>query len=124
MSSSCSILIVDNSKSIRYFLRKSLGGQGFADVIEAGNGKDALDILMENKVDLIISGLDMPKVSGMDLLKAMLNHSSLKNIPFMVRTSDTSNENFKEAMEIGAIDFITPSFTPEQIALKIKAIIK
>ncbi|MFH2059968.1 MAG: response regulator [Pseudomonadota bacterium] len=124
MTSSFVILIVDDSNSLRDLIRKTLESAGFDNLLEAVDGKDALDVLMEHKVDLIISDINMPKVNGIELLKAILNHSALKRIPFIVLTSKTEDETFKKVMEIGAADFIKKPFTKEDLVMKIKSIIQ
>ncbi len=124
MAKSFVILIVDDSKSLRNLIRKSLESAGFTNSLEAVDGKDALDVLMEHKVDLIISDINMPKVNGFELLRALKNHSALKTIPFIVLTSETENETFKEMMKTGATDFIKKPFTKEDLIVKIKSIIE
>jgi len=124
MNSSYAILIVDDSASMRSIMKKSLEASGYTEIVEAVDGKDAIDKLSINKVDLIISDLNMPKVNGLDLLKATLNHSVFKSIPFMVLTSETDDETFKKAMQLGATDFIKKPFTQEELAIKIKSIIE
>jgi two-component system chemotaxis response regulator CheY len=121
MDNNAVILIVDASEYMRDYTQKALKHQGYNDVIEAVDGKNALDVLMEYKVDLIISELQMPKVSGLDLLKAMSNHSTLKSIPCIISTSDISSDSFKDAMEIGA-DYIKKPFTSSELDSKIKSI--
>ncbi len=123
MNSSYAILIVDDSASMRNIMRKSLEASGYSEIIEAVDGKDALDMLSINKIDLVISDLNMPKVNGLDLLKAILNHSVFKSIPFMVLTSETDDETFKKAMQMGATDFIKKPFSQEELAIKIKSVI-
>ena len=124
MDHSSLILIVGASKYMRDYIQKSLKIQGYNEIIEAVDGKDAIDALMEYKVDLIISELQMPKVSGLDLLKAMSNHSTLKNIPCIILTSDISDDSFKEAMKTGAVDYIKKPFTSSELDIKIKSVDK
>ena len=124
MNASFVILIVDDSDSLRNLIRKSLESAGFTNLLEAVDGKDALDVLMEHKVDLIISDINMPKVNGFELLRALKNHSSLKTIPFIILTSETENETYKEAIKTGATDFIKKPFTKEDLIVKIKSIIE
>ncbi|MBU0969845.1 MAG: response regulator [Proteobacteria bacterium] len=118
------VLIVDDSGFMRRLLRKSLMRLGVDHIVEAVDGKDALDAMMEHSVDLIISDLDMPKVNGLELLRAVVGHSTLKRIPFMVLTPDISNKMFNEAMKTGAAEFVVTPFTPEEIAAKINSIRK
>ncbi len=124
MSSSHSILIVDDSASMRNIMKKFLEASGYTQIIEAVDGKDAIDMLSINKINLIISNLYMPKVNGLDLLKATLNHSVFKSIPFVVLTSEAEDETFKKAMQMGATDFIITPFSQEELAVKIKSVIK
>ncbi len=116
------ILIVDNSKFMHNFMAKSLKDQCYEKIIHAVDGKDALDALMEHPVDLIISELNMPKVNGLELLRALKNHSGLNHIPFIFLTSDPGDQMSKDAMEAGAADYIKKPFTPEEILLKIQSI--
>ena len=118
------ILIVDNSKFMHNFMEKSLKSQCYEKIIHAVDGKDALDALMEHQVDLIISELNMPKVDGLELLRALKNHSELNHIPFIILTSDPGDQMTKDAMEAGAVDYIKKPFTPEEILLKIQSVIK
>jgi len=122
MDTNAKILIVNDSEYMRDYMKQSLRHRGYNDPIEAVDGKDALDKLMEYDVDLILTRLQMPKVSGIDLIKALSNHSALKHIPCVVLTADTVNERFKQAMEAGAADFIIKPFTSSELDLKIKAI--
>lgn len=122
MDNSIAILIVNDSEYMRGYTKKALHRRGYyGDVIEAVDGKDALDRLMEHKVDLIISELHMPKVSGLDLVKAVSAHSALKEIPCMVLVSDTSEHCFQKAMDAGAAGYLKKPFTSSELDMKIKA---
>ncbi|MCP3920999.1 MAG: response regulator [Desulfobacterales bacterium] len=123
MSSSLAILIVDNSAYLRKLMQKSLKSHGYDNIIEAIDGKNALDALMEHKIDLILSSLNLAKVNGLELIKALKDHSGLKHIPFIAVTSDTSNEIFKETMKNGAAGYIIKPYTPTDLANKIESII-
>lgn len=122
MDTNAAILVVNDSQPMRDYIKKSLRHRGYHDPIEAVDGKDALDKLMEYNVDLILTRVQMPKVSGIDLIKALSGHSALKHIPCMVLTSDTSDHGFQQAMEAGAVDFIKKPFTSSELDLKIKAV--
>ncbi|MCP3874143.1 MAG: response regulator [Desulfobacteraceae bacterium] len=124
MDTSFVILIVDDSNTLRNLIRKSLESSGFNNIMEAVDGKDALDSLLQHKIDLIISDINMPKVNGVELLKAVLNHSALKKIPFVVLTSETEDETFKKIMQMGATDFIKKPFSKQDLITKIQSIIE
>ena len=116
MSSSLAILIVDNSGYMRTFMQKSLKSHGYENIVAAIDGKNALDLLMEHKIDLILSSLNLAKVNGLELIRALKNHSGLKHIPFIVVTTDISKDIFKEAMKTGAAGYIIKPYTPTDLA--------
>jgi two-component system chemotaxis response regulator CheY len=122
MDSNSSILVVNASEYMRDYIQGALKKQGHKRTLVAVDGKDALDMLMEHKVSLIITDLDMPKVSGLDLVKALSDHSALKSIPCIITTPEISSDNFKEAMQAGAADYIKKPFTSSELDIKIKAI--
>jgi two-component system chemotaxis response regulator CheY len=122
MDSNSSILVVNASEYMRDYIQGALKKQGHKRTLVAVDGKDALDMLMEHKVSLIITDLDMPKVSGLDLVKALSDHSVLKSIPCIITTPEISSDNFKEAMQAGAADYIKKPFTSSELDIKIKAI--
>ena len=124
MNDSYVILVVDDSAAMRNLIKNALNASGFTTVVEAGDGKEAIDMLSITPVNLIISDLNMPKVNGLELLNAVLNHPVFKSIPFIVLTSETHDETFKQAMKLGAADFIKKPFGPEELAVKIKSIIE
>ena len=122
MSSSLAILIVDNSGYMRTFMQKSLKSHGYENIVEAIDGNNALDLLMEHKIDLILSSLNLAKVNGLELIRALKNHSGLKHIPFIVVTTDISKDIFKEAMKSGAAGYIIKPYTPTDLANIIESV--
>jgi two-component system, chemotaxis family, chemotaxis protein CheY len=68
--------------------------------LEAADGKEALNVLMDHKVHLILSDLEMPKVSRLDLLKALRDHSSFKEMPFIVLTLDISEGSSHQSWKL------------------------
>ncbi len=123
MSSAITILIVDNSGYLRKLMQKALKSRGYTNIVEAVDGKNALDALMEHKIDIILSSLNLAKVSGLELIKALKDHSGLKHIPFIVVTSDISKENFKEIMKNGAAGYIKKPYTPTELTDIIESVI-
>ncbi|WP_028584747.1 response regulator [Desulfogranum mediterraneum] len=124
MSSELNILIVDDSKVIRSMLADALKSVGYHNVISVANGKEAIDMLLQVKVDLVISDWNMPICSGFDLLKSIRQSEGYKDLPFIMLTSEKGNESFKAAMEAGATDYIKKPFLKEDVALKIKSILE
>ncbi|MGP1437944.1 MAG: sigma-54-dependent transcriptional regulator [Treponema sp.] len=98
------ILVIDDEKNIREGLSMALEDEGY-DVITAENGKKGLESALYDAVDLIITDLRMPLVSGEEILKKVV--TELPSIPVIVLTGHGTVELAVEAMRIGAYDFLT-----------------
>ncbi len=118
------VLVVEDSASIRKIIVSVLQGIGFGRVDQAEDGKQALDIMAHTIPDLVISDINMPKVNGLELLSAMQKNPGLKTLPFVVLTSEISDETFKKVMSMGAADYIRKPFSKEDLIVKIKSIVQ
>jgi len=78
------VLVVDDFATMRRIVKNILKQIGFTKITEADDGSTALAALKNEKVDLIISDWNMPKVSGLDLLKAVRSDASMKDTPFLM----------------------------------------
>jgi two-component system, chemotaxis family, chemotaxis protein CheY len=114
---SFNVLIVDDSNAMRAVIKKIVTISGFQmDVcLEASNGKEAMDVLSQSWVDVIISDINMPLVSGLDLLDQLRQHDTLKEIPVIMITTEGSVDRMQEAFNRGAKGFIKKPFLPEDI---------
>jgi two-component system chemotaxis response regulator CheY len=111
------LLIVDDSNSMRTVVRKIVGLTGLEvnQILEAENGRKALDILGGNWVDAVILDINMPEMNGLELLKQMSEDSVMKNIPVVMMTTEASEAHMKTAFELGAKGFIRKPFVPEEL---------
>jgi two-component system, NtrC family, response regulator PilR len=112
-----SILIVDNERSMRDFLSIVLKKEGY-ECKTAENGNHALKIVEKEPVDLILSDIKMPKMNGLDLLKALKVASPETAVVMM--TAFASTETAVEAMKEGALDYLTKPFQIDEVKLIIK----
>lgn len=111
------ILVVDDDSLIKDFLKESLSRQNHQ-VDLASSGDEALEKIRGTEYDIILSDIRMPKMSGMELLKAAGRFSPDAKI--MLMTAYGTIDNAVEAMKLGAFDYITKPFSADDIALKIK----
>lgn len=123
MSQELVILVVDDAKTIRTIMTQILSDIGYENVIPAVNGKDALEVMLQNKVDLIISDWKMPVCDGLDLLKAIRNSDTHSDLPFIMLTSEKDNQSYKTAMLAGATDYIKKPFSKDVLRIKLKSIL-
>jgi len=114
---SFNVLIVDDSNSIRAVVKKIVTLSGFQmdTCLEAGNGRQAMELLADNWVDVIISDINMPEVNGLELLDLLSKNETLKEIPVIMITTEGSDQRMKEAFARGAKGFIKKPFLPEEI---------
>jgi len=110
------ILVVDDEESIREFLEIMLKKEGY-EVTLAEDGQVAKDLLLKKSFDLIISDLQMPKVTGIELLKYV--KEAFPDVFFMLITAFGSTENAVEAMKMGAYDYLTKPFKIDEVRLNI-----
>ncbi len=105
-------LVVDDEKQIRTMIKKALEEMGNSAETVA-NGEEALKTLFDKKYDGVFTDIRMPGMNGLDLLKAMKEENF--NIPKVVISAYASVENVIEVFKLGARDFITKPFSPEEI---------
>lgn len=114
------ILIVDDSATMRKIQKTQLSQLGFTDVAEAGNGKQALDVLAENMpVDLILLDWNMPEMDGMTFLKSVRSRDEYKSVKIVMCTSESEKSKVIEAMKEGVNNYIVKPFTPEILEEKL-----
>ncbi|MCP4354787.1 MAG: response regulator [Proteobacteria bacterium] len=117
------VLCVDDFATMRRILKNILKQLGFKDIHEAVDGFTALDALKKTKFDLIISDWNMPKMSGLDLLKTVRGMAEYKDTPFIMVTAEAQKQNVIEAVSAGVTNYVVKPFTAESIAEKLKKIL-
>lgn len=107
------LLLVDDSKAMRLIVRRTLREAGFdgAEITEKANGKEALEFLRDNKVDLVLSDWNMPEMTGIELLKS-LNEEKI-HVKFGFVTSEGSEDIRGEGSSHGALFLIVKPFAAE-----------
>ena len=117
------VLIVDDFTTMRRIVRKILRDLDFEDILEAEDGSAAMSVLKGTKVDLIISDWNMPKMTGLELLKEVRSTDNLKGIPFLMLTAEAQKENIMEAVKAKVSNYIVKPFTPEGLQEKLAKIL-
>jgi two-component system, chemotaxis family, chemotaxis protein CheY len=114
---SVTALIVDDSRSIREVIRRIIRISRFGPVrcIDAANGKDGLEILSREKVDVVLTGVHMPEVGGLEMLAEMRKQAALQDLPVVVVTSDAGLRCMKSAADLRCGKFVRKPFYPEEI---------
>lgn len=114
------ILIIEDEIRIRILLRDYLKKEGF-NVLECGDGDDGIKTFQNNTIDLILCDIMMPKVDGITVLETI---RSVSDVPIILLTAKSQEEDKLFGYEMGADDYITKPFSPKVLIAKVKALLK
>jgi two-component system chemotaxis response regulator CheY len=119
------ILIVDDSLSMRSVIKKTIQATGIEveKFYEAGNGKEALDVLRSQWLDIILLDYHMPGMDGMQLLCELQKDELLKTVPVVITSVEGSQKRMYEFLENGAAGYIKKPFTPEETRDKLNKVL-
>ncbi len=121
--STMKILIAEDFATMRRIIKNVLRQAGYKQIIEADDGATALRKLKSDDIGLVIADWNMPNMTGLDLLKAMRNDDTLKDIPFLMVTAEAKKDNIIEAIQSGANNYLVKPFTPDMLREKIDQIL-
>lgn len=117
------VLAVDDSSSMRQLVAFVLREAGY-EVVEAADGEEALNIAKERPVNLVISDLNMPKMDGISLIRALRKLPSYRFIPLLMLTTESGRGKRRAGKEAGATGWIVKPFDPEQLLATVKRVIE
>jgi len=111
------VLLVDDSAVMRKIIQRNLKESGLVidEFLEAGDGKQALDVVNKSAVDLILCDWNMPNMSGIEFVKTLRSLNMPKKIPIVMVTTEGSDAKMAEAKESGADGYLTKPFTADQL---------
>lgn len=116
------ILIAEDNNELRAFLKTVLSVK--YDVLEAENGREALEIAKSSIPDMILTDVMMPEMSGLELAKAIKEDINISHIPLVLLTAKTDMENKLEALQYGVDDYITKPFSSAYLEARIENLLK
>lgn len=111
------ILIVDDSKAALFMFEKiiKLSGVPLKKLYTATNGQEALDVLSQSPLDLVITDINMPVMNGFELLENLKKQPKLKRLPVIFVTTEGRDEYITKAKDMGVENFIKKPFHPEDL---------
>lgn len=116
------ILAVDDSSSMRQMVSFTLKGAGYT-VVEAVDGKDALNKAKSQKFDLVITDVNMPVMDGITFIKNLRGDPNYKFTPMLMLTTESSADKKSEGKAAGATGWIVKPFNPEQLLNTVKKVL-
>ena len=120
------ILVVDDSAAIRKILTRVLRQTGMAiqTIHEAGDGQEALAVMAQHRIDLVLSDINMPKMDGLQLLASLKASPQWHSIPVVMITTEGGETKVAEAVRLGAAGYVRKPFTADQIKEKLVGILE
>ncbi|NGN42117.1 response regulator transcription factor [Mesorhizobium sp. CGMCC 1.15528] len=120
-ASAIKILVVDDEQPIRKLLRAGLSTQGY-DIIDAPNGRTALEEMANASPDLVVLDLGLPDISGQELLRRWREGGS--TVPVVILSSRTDEPGIVEALDLGADDYVTKPFGVNELIARIRVALR
>ena len=120
MEKSIRVLVVDDSNVMRAIIKKMLKPFGRFDILEARDGRDAWEKLQTERVDLILSDWNMPRMKGIELLRKVRADEALAGLPFVMISAEAMDDAVAEAKEARVTFYLTKPFTPELLKAAIQ----
>jgi two-component system, chemotaxis family, chemotaxis protein CheY len=119
------VLIVDDSAVMRKIVERALrqGGLDLGEVLEAGNGAEALIAVRKGGLDLILSDINMPVMDGLEFLRNLAAEDLAKGVPVVMITTEGSESRVVEALSAGARGYLRKPFTPEQVKERVAPLV-
>lgn len=116
-----SLMIVDDSVTMRRIIIRTMrmSGLEFDEIVEAGNGREALEKLNENPVNIILCDVNMPEMNGTELVKQVRQMDSCANTKIVMVSTESAQGFIQEMLSCGANGYITKPFSPEKFEEKL-----
>ncbi len=108
------VLVIDDQPAIHWVFQAILGAEGNI-LYTAGNGEEGLRVLEKQAIDLIFCDVDMPVMDGFEFARSLREDPRFSKIPLVFISGRNTSEYRREALRLGAVDFLTKPFGPETI---------
>jgi two-component system chemotaxis response regulator CheY len=121
MSYSQVIITVDDSSTMRRIIKNTLQKLGFANILEAEHGVEALEVMAKQAapVDMIITDWNMPEMDGLSYVKAVREMPAYKETPILMVTTEAAKEDILTALKSGVNNYVVKPFTPDTLQEKV-----
>ncbi|HMT10607.1 MAG TPA: response regulator [Ignavibacteria bacterium] len=114
------VLVVEDNEEVRFLVKEVLKQEQYA-VTDASDGQKALEIALGENFDIIVCDVQMPKMNGFDFLRILSKQTNSHRPNFIFLTGKNERKDMRTGMELGADDFITKPFKPEELTNAVKA---
>lgn len=116
------VMVVDDSRAVRESLKYFLNEEGYS-VLEGQDGQEGLDLLKDNKADLIMTDVNMPVMDGLTMISKVRETDKHKFTPILVLTTESQQSVMDKGREIGATGWIVKPFDNEKVSKVLKKVL-
>lgn len=115
------VLIIDDSAVMRKIIQRNILQSGLLvdEFVEAADGREGLEKVTTNNIDLILCDWNMPNMTGIEFVKALRGSGQKGNVPIVMVTTEGGDAKIEEAKKSGANGYLTKPFTPDQLKSKL-----
>jgi len=114
------ILIVDDSATMRSLLVATLETLGQLAIVQASNGFEALRMLPREQIDLVLTDINMPDINGLELLSFIRSNPMYQDLPVVVISTEGSRKDIEKGLALGANEYLVKPFHPDQLLKIVK----
>jgi len=115
-------LVVDDSPTMRRIVINALRGYGYNEVVEAGDGAEAMVQLEQEKIDFVITDWNMPNMTGLELTQAIRGSDKFKHLPILMVTTRGLKSDIIDALKARVNNYVVKPFTPQTLKEKLDAV--
>ena len=109
------ILITEDSPTMRSLLASTIESVDGYEIVEASSGFEALRLLPREKVDLIITDINMPDINGLELISYVRNNPNYSHIPLFIVSTESSEKDLEKGLALGANEYLVKPFDPDRL---------
>jgi len=118
------LMVVDDSGAMRNLIASILGDLDDVEIVEAASGFDALKRLTREHMNLLILDINMPGINGLELLSFVRKNPALAETRVLIVTTEASDEDRRRAMALGANDYVTKPFQPQELLATVRRLLE
>src|SRR5262249_5821060 len=115
------LLVVDDNEDNRYTLTRRLNREGYANLLTATNGREALEVVQSKPIDLILLDIMMPEMNGYEVLEHLKQSSEHRHIPVIMISAIDEMDSVIRCIELGAEDYLSKPFNPTLLRARVGA---
>jgi putative two-component system response regulator len=117
---SAKIMIVDDESLVIRVVRRFLAADGYSKFVTITDPREAFEAVDREDPDVVLLDIMMPHITGLDILKIRQRTATFKHIPFIILSANSENEIKREALQLGATDFLSKPVDPNDLALRVR----